>query len=95
MQYSKHPITRFNNFHLNSDSEKAQLEVSINTDDLGVFDTSIENEYALLLNALCRQRHYAGNYNDEKVYAYLEHVRKKSLQMSFIQMTENDNDITF
>ena len=95
LQYSKHPITRFNNFHLNSDSEKAQLEVSINTDDLGVFDTSIENEYALLLNALCRQRHYAGNYNDEKVYAYLEHVRKKSLQMSFIQMTENDNDITF
>ncbi len=57
-------------------------------------EISIENEYALLLNALCRQRHYAGNYNDEKVYAYLEHVRKKSLQMSFIQMTENDDDIT-
>lgn len=89
-QYDRHPITRFNNFYLNSGSEKAQLEVSINTDDLGVFDTSIENEYALLLNAFCRQRHREGNYNDEQVYAYFEHVRKKSLQMSFIQTMEKE-----
>lgn len=90
LKYDRHPITRFNDFYLKSDSKKAQLEVSINTDDLGVFDTSIENEYALLLNALCRQRHREGNYNDEKVYAYFEHVRKKSLQMSFVKMTEKE-----
>ena len=60
--------------------------MSINTHDLGVFDTSIENEYALLLNAICRQRHIEGNYNDEEVYAYFDHVRKKSLQMSFIEL---------
>lgn len=85
-QYYKHPITRFNNFGLEENCKKVQLEVSINTDDLGVFDTSIENEYALLLNALCRQRHSEGNYNDEEVYAYFDHVRKKSLQMSFIEL---------
>lgn len=85
-QYYKHPITRFNNFGLEKNCKKVQLEVSINTDDLGVFDTSIENEYALLLNAICRQRHIEGNYNDEEVYAYFDHVRKKSLQMSFIEL---------
>lgn len=85
-QYYQHPITRFNNFYLEKESRKVQLEVSINTDDLGVFDTSIENEYALLLSAICRQRHNEGNYNDEEVYAYFEHVRKKSLQMSFIEV---------
>ena len=30
----------------------AQLNISINTDDLGVFDTSLEFEYALLFRAL-------------------------------------------
>ncbi|MBU5478273.1 hypothetical protein KQI69_03545 [Eubacterium sp. MSJ-13] len=87
-QYYQHPITRFNNFYLKKESCKVQLEVSINTDDLGVFDTSIENEYALLLSAICRHRHNDGNYNDEEVYEYFEHVRKKSLQMSFIKVSD-------
>ena len=37
------------------------LHISINTDDIGVFDTSLENEYALLFCCNKRRTTQAGN----------------------------------
>lgn len=82
-QYDSHPILQFNDFKLTSDSVKPQINVSINTDDIGVFDTSLSNEYALLLSAIVRKRHQEKNYNDEAVYEYLDYLRQNGLNMSF------------
>lgn len=82
-KYDKHPILRFSNYGLEANSTSSQLRVTINTDDLGVFDTSLENEYALLFEAICRKRHEEGNYNDEVVYDYLEYIRQNGMLVSF------------
>lgn len=88
-QYSEHPITKFNNIGLeyrtNEIEKCAQLCVSINTDDQGVFDTSLTNEYAIMAAALEKKRDEYGNlmYSPEHVYAYLDNVRKMGLQQSF------------
>lgn len=81
--YIKHPILRFNNYHLGEDSGRMNLRVSINTDDLGVFDTSLANEYALMFQAVRRSRHEAGNYNDDCVYEYMEYLRTSGINMVF------------
>lgn len=81
--YDKHPILAFNNHYLTEDCNNAQIKVSVNTDDLGVFDTSLRNEYALLLSSICRKRHQEGNYNDEAVYEYLNYVRETGIEIAF------------
>ena len=81
--YDRHPILNFSRCRLDGLSGNTQIQVSINTDDLGVFDTSLENEYALLLCAISRARHREGNYNDDAVYEYLDYVRENGIRMSF------------
>lgn len=81
--YDRHPIMTFNHYKLDELSKEPNIQVSINTDDLGVFDTSLENEYALLLCAICRARHREGNYNDDVVYEYLDYLRENGLRMAF------------
>lgn len=83
MQYENHPITKFNDYHLNLNSKTPKIMVSINTDDLGVFNTSLSHEYALLLEALKRQRHRNENYNDEELYDYIDYIRENGIRMSF------------
>jgi len=80
--YDRHPLMIFNN-HLLSNDDHLKLQASINTDDLGVFDTSLENEYAVMLHAICSSRHESGNYNDIAVYEYLEHLRLNGIRMAF------------
>ena len=81
-RYDRHPIITFNNYHLIRDDEP-NLFVSVNTDDLGVFDTSLKNEYALLFNSIARSRHEEGNYEDDDIYAYLEYLRQNGIDMAF------------
>lgn len=87
-RYEEHPIFRFNHFGLSIPEHKSssgQIRVSINTDDLGVFDTSIENEYALLFGALCGLRDAEGKQllcHDE-ILNYLDHVRVMGNDMVF------------
>lgn len=82
-RYDQHPILSFNTHNLEPDYQSAQINVSINTDDLGVFDTSISYEYALLLSAIRRKRHSEENMDDEAIYEYLEYIRKNSMEMAF------------
>lgn len=80
--YEKHPVFRFNNTDLEIDHRKykecPQLTVSINTDDLGVFDTSQEFEYALLYVALNNITDEQGDprYGKTEILRYLENLRK-------------------
>lgn len=87
-RYEQHPIFRFNHFGLRLpkyDESSKQLRVSVNTDDLGVFDTSIENEYALLFGALCAKRDSEGNmlFSHDEILSYIEHLRIMGNDMTF------------
>ena len=87
--YDKHPIRTFYNLHLEKDYELidncAQISVSINTDDQGVFDTSLEYEYALMAAALMSIKNENGQvrYSPAQVYEYLDSIRKMGNVQSF------------
>lgn len=106
-EYKKHPIRKFYNKELASDEKElndcAQLSVSINTDDQGVFYTSLENEYALMTLALEKARDEDGNpkYNRMRIYDWINAIREMGLIQSFksvemenqeLPQTENEED---
>ena len=84
-RYDKHPILRFNSRKLEDTERNSTLSVSINTDDLGVFDTSLENEYALMALALEKAQDDSGKnkYDREDIYEWLDYVRKMGLVQKF------------
>ena len=88
-QYEKHPIVRFYNKGLIHDPEKLrecpQIQVSVNTDDQGVFNTSLENEYALLARALelLTDQDDTPLYNKYDIYDWLDQIRKMGNEQSF------------
>lgn len=88
-RYAKHPITKFFNLGLETNHELLkncpQLSVSINTDDQGIFSTSLENEYALMAIALEKEKDENGEpkYNSSMIYEYLERIRLMGLGQSF------------
>ena len=79
----KNPVLAFNDHHLGDKPENPHIQVSINTDDIGVFDTSLENEYALVFESIRRNRYVEWNYNDDEIYEYLEYLRHNGLRMAF------------
>ncbi len=87
--YEKHPIFCFYNKQFEQDPQRAaespQLSVSINTDDMGVFSTSLENEYAILASALENAMDEEGNYryNKSLVYDWVDDVRRMGNDQSF------------
>lgn len=83
VRYDEHPILRFNNEGLGYKKTRS-LSVSINTDDKGVFATSIEREYALMAHAIIRYfRHNHKEINDSDVYSWLDRIRRYSLLQRF------------
>lgn len=86
--YRDHPVFRFNHTMLPLEQysdQPGQLRVSINTDDLGVFDTSIENEFALIYSALQQDTDEDGRQKigDQQICAYLEQLREMGHEMTF------------
>lgn len=85
-RYENHPIVNFYNDELyhGKDRECAQINVSINTDDQGVFDTSLENEYALMAYALENYRNGDGyKFTPNEIYKWIDSVRKMGIQQKF------------
>lgn len=88
-RYDKHPILNMNNFGLQNRTdninETTQLFVSINTDDQGVFDTLLENEYALMGIALEKAKNSNGSYkyNQADIYNWLDNIRQMGIEQSF------------
>lgn len=84
-RYDEHPIFRFNGFGFGEGHSEGQLSVSINTDDQGVFDTSLENEYALLARSMSKALTADGRkrYSRDTIYKYLDHIRQMGNEQSF------------
>lgn len=88
-RYDKHPIIQWYNHGLTKDLKELencpQISVSINTDDQGIFATSIENEYAYLALALEKSVDQNGNkrYNRTMIFQWLDHIRRMGLEQSF------------
>lgn len=92
--YDNHPIRVFNNIGLN-EQPKRGVSVSINTDDKGVFSTSIEREYALIAHSLIR--YYQRNPNgttQQNVYEWLDRVRRYSIDQIFDKSVKLSEPIT-
>ena len=68
-----------------SSKEKSAISTSINTDDRGVFTTSIEREYSLICRAMEKMRYLSGKrmYNDGKVQEYINKIRLNGVKQCF------------
>lgn len=88
-RYDQHPILRFNSRKLADVDPNMSLSVSLNTDDQGVFDTLLENEYALMVLALEKAKDEAGHprYDIEDIYEWLDYVREMGLEQVFDKYT--------
>ena len=93
--YLKHPIFRFNNkglfpsFDPRSQIPNPYISASINTDDLGIFNTSLENEYALMACALEEYNEYCSRDEvvpPDNIYNWLNNIRQNGLNQSFIRV---------
>ena len=84
-KYEEHPILRFNSRKLKATNTGENLCVSINTDDQGVFDTLLENEYALMTLALKKATDDDMNalYDIEDIYEWIDYVRKMGIDQMF------------
>lgn len=85
---SNHPIKNFYNLGLTKDEKELmdcpQMNVSINTDDKGVFSTRLENEYALLACAIEEStKNGKPKYKREFIYEWLDYIREMGLRQSF------------
>ena len=90
--YEHHPIVQFYNKDLVHSEEMlkecAQIPVSINTDDQGVFSTSLENEYALLASALesATDDYDQKLYSPSDIYEWLDHIRVMGNDQNFAEI---------
>lgn len=85
-RFDKHPILLFYNKHLEkNDLKAAQISVSINTDDQGVFDTSLKNEYSVMAASLEQVTDENGQYvySPDDVYHWIDEVREMGICQSF------------
>lgn len=84
-RYEEHPILRFNSRKLGEREKNTSLNVSMNTDDQGVFDTSLENEYALMALALKKAKDENSQplYDIEDIYEWIDYVRKMGIEQVF------------
>ena len=85
-KYDEHPILRFNSRKLKDVPKNMSLHVSMNTDDQGVFDTLLENEYALMAMALkkAKDENHQPLYDIEDIYEWIDYVRKMGVEQVFV-----------
>lgn len=73
--YSTHPIVRMFNYMLPTDEDMHNLSVTINTDDKGVFATSLEREYSLLALSLEKKYVKTSKCSPRQIYEWLDEIR--------------------
>lgn len=85
-QFSEHPITKFNNYGLVQKPNPYQIDVSINTDDQGVFSTSLEKEFTLMALSLEKKCNADGKrrYSAKDIYHWLDSIRELAKVRSFL-----------
>lgn len=94
--FNQHPIKNLYNSGLTKNEKELmecpQINVSINTDDQGIFSTKLENEYALLACALEQDTNPDGSlrYKKEFIYEWLNNIRKMGLRQSFVSDVQDN-----
>ena len=82
-RYDEHPIIKFFNYGLNTSYPRHDIAVSINTDDQGVFSTSLEREYSLMALAVERNRSKEYENSPRAIWEWLDRVRELSIEQRF------------
>lgn len=82
-RYDEHPIIKFFNYGLNTPYPRHDIAVSINTDDQGVFSTSLEREYSLMALAVERNRDKNYENSPRAIWEWLDRVREISMEQRF------------
>lgn len=82
-RYDQHPIVRFFNYGLHTPYPRHDISVSINTDDQGVFSTSLEREYSLIALALERNNTKEFSNSPREIVEWLDKVRDMSVEQKF------------
>lgn len=89
--YDSHPVVKFRNYGLSmidNHNDCPQISVSINTDDKGIFATSLEKEYTLMALALEKQKTAEGTprYRPDCILNWLEGIRQEAEIQRFGKM---------
>lgn len=90
-RYDQHPILRFFNYGLDTPYKPHNIAVSINTDDQGVFSTSLEREYSLMALAMERNELKGHKNSPRAVVEWLDRVRKMAIEQRF-DVDEDDEE---
>ena len=84
--YIEHPIFKFyTKPNLLGNDSSHNISVSINTDDKGIFNTSLEREYALLAAAYSKEHRTRKEQKD--LFEWLDAIRRMGLEQSFVPTT--------
>lgn len=83
--YVAHPLVKFFNHGLSTNYPSRSISISINTDDSGVFATSIEREYSLIALALEKDKEFSKNNSPRIIYDWLNRIRELSQEQRFIK----------
>lgn len=95
-KFENHPIFRFMPVH--EPESRYPLPVTVNTDDLGIFATSLPNEFSLLALALLKKKDDKGNhvYSSQEVYDWIKRVVENGHKYHFkddrVQVIQNNED---
>lgn len=82
-RYEQHPILRFFNYGIDTPYPSHNIAVSINTDDQGVFSTSLEREYSLMALAMERNELKGHTNSPRAVIDWLDRVREMAIERRF------------
>ena len=74
---------KFNNHGLSSPYPHHAVSVSINTDDAGIFSTSLEREYSLMALALEKHEDLEHSNTPREIMEWLEKVRLMAKEQCF------------
>ena len=94
--YGKHPMLNLYNKGLKQVEEgrhDSQLSVSINTDDMGTFSTTLPNEYALVAAGLASMVDEKGRrlFGMEEILNWIKDIRDFGNDQSFYRQSSNDS----
>lgn len=82
-RYDEHPILKFFNYGLSTPYPRHDIAVSINTDDQGVFATSLEREYSLMALAIERNPTKEYENSPRAIWEWMDRVRELSIEQKF------------
>lgn len=90
-RYDQHPILRFFNYGIDTPYPSHNIAVSINTDDQGVFSTSLEREYSLMSLAMERNELKGHANSPRAVIEWLNRVREMAIEQRFDMKKDKSN----